>query len=112
METINTHLEQALSFANYQTTLNQQRRLLKQKFENDCIVAHNGGLFKISQEWLAGFDAESLWCLDMNQNPVQIENSTEFFEKAQLAYRTALSEYGTAYQELRKQRSVRVLTGI
>ena len=112
METINTQLEKALSFANYQSTLNQQRQLLKQKFDNDCIVAHNGGLFKISQEWLAGFDAESLWCLDMNQTPVQIDNPNEFFNKAQLAYRTALSDYGTAYQELRKQRSVRVLTGL
>lgn len=112
METSNTNLEQALSFAKYQSTLNQQRQLLKQKFDNDCLLAHNGGLFKITQEWLGGFDLSSRWFLDVNQTPVEVEDPRALFDLAKETYRAALDEYGQAYQNLRKQRSVRLLAGL
>ena len=46
------NLEQALSFANYQLTLTQQRRLLTQKFQEATVFAYNGGLFKLSLEFI------------------------------------------------------------
>jgi hypothetical protein len=112
METLDQQLEAALSFAQYQTTLNQQRRLLKEQFETDTIVAHNGGLFKVTQEWLASIDKESNWILDMNRNPVMIADPNELYELARTAYQTALAKYGDAYQQLRRQRSVKTLTDL
>jgi hypothetical protein len=112
METLDQQLEEALSFAQYQTTLNQQRRLLKEQFETDTIVAHNGGLFKVTQEWLASIDKESNWILDMNRNPVMIADPNELYELARTAYQTALAKYGDAYQQLRRQRSVKSLTDL
>lgn len=112
METSNTNLEQALGFAKYQSTLNQQRSVLKEKFDNDCLLPYNGGLFKITQEWLGGFDLQSRWFLDLNQTPVEVDNPQELFDRARDAYRAALEEYGQNYQALRKQRSVRILAGL
>lgn len=112
METLDQQLEAALSFAQYQTTLNQQRRLLKEQFETDTVVAYNGGLFKVTQEWLASIDKESNWILDMNGNPVMIADTNELHELAQTVYRTALAKYGDAYQQLRRQRSVKSLTDL
>lgn len=103
-------LEQAMSFAQYQSTLTEQRILLKQKFEDACIVPFNGGLFKVTQEWLGGFDHEASWFLDSNGIPIQISNSAELYSAAKSAYTQAIVEYGEAYQQLRKQRSVRALT--
>lgn len=112
MEPIDQQLEAALSFAQYQTTLNQQRRLLKEQFETDTIVAHNGGLFKVTQEWLASIDKTSNWILDMNRNPVMIADPNELYELAHTAYQSALSKYGDAYQQLRRQRNVKTLTDL
>lgn len=112
METLDQQLEAALSFAQYQTTLNQQRRLLKEQFETETVVAYNGGLFKVTQEWLASIDKESNWILDMNRNPVMIADPNELYELARTAYQTALAKYGDAYQQLRRQRSVKTLTDL
>jgi hypothetical protein len=112
METLDQQLEAALSFAQYQTTLNQQRRLLKEQFETDTVVAHNGGLFKVTQEWLGGFDTTSIWVLDMNGNPVVVADPENLYQLAAAAYKEALAKYGDAYQQLRRQRSVKTLTDL
>jgi hypothetical protein len=112
MENLEQHLEQALSFAQYQSTLNQQKRLLKEKFESDTLFAYNGGLFRITPEFLNSYDTGSLWTLDVNQQPVKIENHSEFLENAREVYRTAIAAYGEAFQQLRRQRSVRALTDL
>lgn len=110
MENLDQQLEEALSFAQYQTTLTQQRRLLKEQFETETIVAHNGGLFKITPEWLGGFNKSSSWCLDMNGNPVSVTDPEEFYQQASTTYKDALAKYGDDYQLLRRQRSVKLLT--
>jgi hypothetical protein len=112
MEHIDQHLESALSFAQYQTTINQQRRLLKEKFESDTLIANNGGLFNITQEWLCSFDTTSNWFIDVNSNPTYIENPVIFLAEAQLVYRQALTSYGEEFAKLRTQRSVKSLTDL
>lgn len=110
--TNNNSLETALDFANFQEVFSTQRKLLKQKFDNDCIVAYNGGLFKITQEWLGGFDTSRRWALDINGTPIEILDPPLFFSTAKAALETALNEYGQAYSLLRQKRSVRSLTGL
>lgn len=112
MENLDQQLEEALSFAQYQSTLNQQRKLLKEQFETDTVVAYNGGLFKVTPEWLGGFDIESNWCLDNRGTPVQVLDPTELYNTAKTAYRQALAKYGEEFQKLRTQRSVRSLTDL
>ena len=105
----NPSLEQALEFAQYQTTFNQQRQLLKDEFDNNCILAYNGGFFHITQEWLGGFDSTANWILDSNSTPVFLSEPGELFELAKKTYREALIKYGIAYQELKTKRTVRSL---
>lgn len=112
METFDHQLEQALAFANYQSTLGQQRRLLKEKFDIDTLFAHSGGLFKLDQVWLATFDVQSNWHLDQQGHPVYIADPEAFIAQARTVYRTALEQYGQAYQALRKHRSVDSLTAL
>ena len=107
------NLDQALSFANYQTVINQQRQLLKQKFIDDCVVAHNGGLFKLSPEFiLAVENLKSNWVLDLNNNPVLIEDLDSFIATAKETYHSALTAYGQSYQELKTKRNVRTLVNL
>jgi hypothetical protein len=112
MENLDQHLEKALSFSQYQTTLNQQRRLLKEKFLADTLFAYNGGLFRITPEFLISVDTEVPWILDINSQPINIENYADFLENARTIYRSAIKEYGEAFQQLRRQRSVRALTDL
>tara|TARA_B110000503_G_C7058415_1_gene375537 strand:- start:372 stop:713 length:342 start_codon:yes stop_codon:yes gene_type:complete len=110
--TTEQQLEQALSFAQYQSTLNQQRRLLREQFESDTTLAYNGGLFKVTQEWIGSIDLEAKWVLDMNGNPINIDDAADLKSMATTAYREALTKYGEEYQKLRRQRSVRSLTDL
>jgi hypothetical protein len=110
MDTQLPNIEAALTWAQYQTTLNNQRQLLKERFESDCVLAYNGGLFKITQAWLGGFNFDSAWALDSNELPIRVLDSRTFYNLAQSAYTQALETYGEAYEALRRQRKVRGLT--
>jgi hypothetical protein len=107
------NLDQALSFANYQTTLTQQRKLLTQKFQEATVIAYNGGLFKITPELIGGVkNLQSKWLLDMNGTPIKIENYGDFLVDAENAYNKAISEYGEEFSSLRLKRNVKSLVNL
>jgi len=110
MEQSTPDIEAALTWAQYQTTLNQQRQVLRERFESDTVVAYNGGLFKVTQAWLGGFDFGSSWALDSNGLPIKVLDPQGFYQMARDAYTRALAAYGEAYEQLRRQRKVRSLT--
>jgi hypothetical protein len=104
------NLEQALSFANYQLTLTNHRRLLTQKFQEATVIAYNGGLFKITPELIAGVtQLQSKWLLDMNGTPIKIENSGDLIDEAVTAYNKAINDYGDQFSALRLKRNVKSL---
>jgi hypothetical protein len=108
-------LEKALSFANYQTTLTQQKNIIKQRFDDACIFPWNGGLFQITLEFLGGIKAVenvAAWLIDMNGNPIWVPDIEFFYQSAHKQYTDAVNFYGTAYEELKKQRSVNKLVGL
>ena len=43
-------LEKALDFSNYMLTLNNQKRLLSEKYQEDLIHFYNGSQFTLSRE--------------------------------------------------------------
>ncbi len=107
------NLEQALSFANYQYTLTKERKLLAQKFQENIVLAHNGGLFKVTPEFVAGLKAvRSEWALDINNNPVKIEDLDAFILEAQLVWEKAITEYGNEFTALRSKRNVKSLVNL
>lgn len=110
-----TNLEQALSFANYQFTLTQQRKVLKQKFDDACVFPWNGGLFRLSLEFLGGVNTignPSEWIVDVNGNPIWITDVSLFYTSAYKQYSKASAEYGEEYAKLKSQRSVKALVGL
>jgi hypothetical protein len=107
------NLEQALSFANYQGTLTRQRKLIAQKFQEETVMAYNGGLFKITPELLAGVqELQSNWILDSNGNPIKVDDLTDFIDKAKDLYDTAITNYGTEFSALRLKRNVKSLVDL
>jgi hypothetical protein len=106
-------LEQALAFANYQSTLSRERTLLKQRFADECVLAYAGGLFKLTPEFILAIDSiDCEWVLDLNGNPVKIVDKSDFLEQAKTTYKTAITSYGESYQVLRTKRNVKSLVGL
>jgi hypothetical protein len=46
-------LTKALEYSNYKVTVFQQKQNLKLRLENLLTFAHNGGMFKITQELIS-----------------------------------------------------------
>jgi hypothetical protein len=106
-------LEQALSFANYQNTLTQQRKLLTQKFQEATMMAYNGGLFKITLEFISAIKSlQPKYILDSNNNPIKIDDYDTFISEAELVYSVAVEEYGTEFSALRLKRNVKSLVNL
>jgi hypothetical protein len=104
------NLEQALSFANYQTTLTQQRKLLTQKFQEATVYAYNGGLFKLSLEFIGSVKLfQPKYILDSNGTPTKIEDYDTFIIEIEDVYRTAVESYGKEFNALRQKRNVKSL---
>lgn len=97
---------------NYRNTLARQSNILKQKFMDQCVMDWNGGLFLVTPEFLTGLrmiQQPAEWVLDMNQNPIWIPQVEFFYEQAYNVYYTALSDYGTTFNQLKSQRSVETI---
>jgi hypothetical protein len=106
-------LDQALSFAHYQSTLTQQRKLILQKFQEATVMAYNGGLFKLSLEFIASIkSAQFDWLLDSNGTPIKITDYDTFIIEAETLYQKAIEEYGTEFSTLRLKRNVKSLVGL
>ena len=100
---------------NYRATLTQQKKIIEHRFRDQCIVSENGGLFLVTTEFLTSLKnikEESQWVLDMNQNPILIQNIANFYDRAYNVYYTALADFGKSFNQLKSQRSVESLLEI
>jgi hypothetical protein len=94
---------------NYRNTFYNQQKIIQQRFKDQCVIAQGGGLFFITPDFLASLKdikEESQWALDMNSNPILIQNVANFYDRAYNVYYTALADFGTSYNQLKSQRSV------
>lgn len=106
-------LEKALEFSNYMTTLNNQKRLIKEKYYEDLIFFQNGCQFSVNKELITfvGFLIEKgndtdIVLVDDNDIPTKIDNLNDFYEDIIDLYFAASNEYLTKYNDLKKQRKV------
>ena len=107
-------LEKALDFGNYSVTLNNQKRLLKEKFYDDCIMYQNGGRFTLSREFLSylnGINKRTTVIIDDNDIPVEIKDLEEFCDDASNQYADAANQYFKAYKEMIANRKPGALVG-
>ena len=105
-------LEKALEFSNYMITLGNQKRILKEQYQNNVIHYYNGGQFTVTQS-LVSF-CQSLLTLhqsetvlvDDNDIPVQVEDLQTFASELVNVYAKAANIYLTEYNKLKKNRTV------
>lgn len=109
-------LEKALNFSNYMVTLNNQKRVLKERFREQTVYYYQGGQFTVSKELMTfvsmlieqGNDTDIV-LVDDNETPIMVSDLTDFQSNILNTYFTAANEYHAEYEKLRKNRSVEKL---
>jgi hypothetical protein len=112
-------LKNALDFSNYRQTLSIQRKLIKEKMLAKLTYGCNGGIFKIDQSLLSFVSmlcaegrTQGVVLLDVNENPVIIDDleifKTEIFDR----FFTASFEYQEEYEKIKKSRTVEKLVDL
>ena len=112
-------LEKALEFSNYMVTLNNQKRILKEKFYEDLLYFTGGCQFSVTKELITfvgllvqrGNDQDVV-LTDDNDIPVSIENLNKFFDDILDTYFSAANSYFSQYSELKKNRKVEKLVDL
>jgi hypothetical protein len=106
-------LQKALDFSNYMVTLNNQKRILKEKFLESRVHYFNGGQFSVTQELLTfcGMlvekdDTKNIVIIDDNDTPIRIADLQEFLDDILNIYFTSANEYHTEYEKIRTKRKV------
>ena len=111
-------LEKAIEFTNYMVTLNNQKRLLKEKYLEDLIFFYNGCQFTVTKELInfcstmIASKQDEIILVDDNSIPLQIDNIEEFNSGILDTYFSASNNYFVEYQNLKKNRSVEGLVGL
>lgn len=105
--------QKALDFANYQQTFSIQRKHLKEKTEAKLTYGCSGGIFYIDKALLTFVDmlcakerTQGVVLLDLNQNPILIDDLLKFRDEIFSRYFEVTYEYFENYQKIKKSRSV------
>lgn len=108
-----TDLEKSFELANLMTTVANQKRALKEEYEQSLLFFHNGGTFKVSRELvsflntlLAHSTANTAIVTDENSMPVEISNLKQFLADILDCYIGASNHYFASYQTIKNNRSV------
>jgi hypothetical protein len=106
-------LTKALDFAKFRETLSIQRKTLKEKIDARLTFGHNGGIFKIDQSLISFVETlisrgrvSEIPLVDVNENPVLINDLNAFQEELLDRYFTATLEYFQEYEKIKKSRTV------
>jgi len=115
---MDTRLEKALDISNYMVTLNNQKRLLKEKYKENLVHYYNGGQFTVKQELisfcqsLSALSQTETILIDDNDIPVEIENLTDFLTNIIDTYVQASNAFLVDYNKLKTNRSVESIMDI
>jgi len=110
-------LSQALEFANYRSTLNNQRAILRARVESLLSYSIDGGTFTIDPglisfvKTLKDSGLETTVLLDIYNNPIQV-NVDDFFTEILSRYTEATNDYHAEYTKLSQARTVKKLLDI
>jgi hypothetical protein len=111
-------LKKALEFASYRHTLSLEKKRLKEKLKYDLTIAHNGGIFYITRNFLSFLtllndsEPESVVLLDDREVPILIDNFSEFRNSAIQKYFRVTNQYYLDFEAIRKKRTVKDLVDL
>ena len=106
-------LEKALETANLMTTLANQKRALKEEYEQKLFYFYNGGTFKVTREIVSFVQSlvnmgyiENVVVVDDNHLPINIDNLQTFLENILDVYTQSANNYFTKYEAVKKSRNI------
>jgi hypothetical protein len=106
-------LEKALTTSNIMKTLSDQKRVLKEKYQNDLLFFYNGSQFLITYSLisfcntLVSLHQKEHVLVDDNGIPTLVENIEDFRSRLIDTYAQASNQYYTEYNKLKNKRSVK-----
>ena len=106
-------LEQALDISNLMITMNNQKRLLKEKYKENIIHYFNGGQFTVTQQIISfcqsllSLGQTDTILIDDNDTPVKIEDLQLFADELVNVYWKSANSYLVEYNNLKANRSVK-----
>jgi hypothetical protein len=112
---VDDKLAKALEASNYRLTLNIQRENSKLKLKTHLTYSINGGIFKISQDFISFIFALSQGrqhavVLDINDNPIKIDDLSDFYEEILSIYQEGMNEYLAEFEKFKSLRTTTKLT--
>jgi hypothetical protein len=108
---MSTRLTDALEFANYRVTLNNQQAALRAKTQSLLSYSINGGTFTIDRsllnfcKLLLEEKQPEAVLLDIYQNPIKVDIES-FYDEVLSRYFEVTNDYYAEYEKLRKSRKV------
>jgi len=109
-------LQKALDFSNYMVTLNNQKRVLKERFREQAMYYYGGGQFTVTKELITfskmlvdAQNTQNVVFVDDNETPIMVADVEDFLTELTDTYFAAANEYHAEYEKLRKNRSVEKL---
>jgi hypothetical protein len=109
-------LSKALEFSNYMVTLNNKKRLLKEKYFEELAYYTGGCQFSVTKELITfvGFLIQNgrdsnIVLTDDNDIPIKIEDLSQFYEDILDVYFAASNGYYAEYEKIKTNRSVEKL---
>ncbi len=106
-------LEKALEFANYRTTLSNQKRNIRTRMQVLQTVHHDTGSFVADERTISFVDAllnsklQTAVIVDTKDNPVEIKDLDEFKQKLLSAYTEASNEYKIQMDKIKRARDIK-----
>lgn len=111
-------LQKALDISNYMVTLNNQKRILKEQYQENLIYYFGGGQFTITQQLISfcqsliSMKQTSTILIDDNGTPIEIEILEVFVSDICSKYFEASNSYLIEYNRLKTNRSVESIMDI
>jgi len=109
---VDERLQKALDFSKYRISLFNRKEDLKIRMNSMLTYAQNGGIFKITPEFITWIkliidsDKDRVVLIDSNGNPTEITDLNNFYKNITEKYWEAVNVYHAEYVKLKSARSV------
>jgi len=106
-------LEKALEFANYRTTLSNQKRNIRSRMQVLQTMHYQGGSFIADAVTISFINAlitankESAIVIDIKDNPIEVEDLRSFYNELINAYQQASNEYKVQMDKIKRARNIK-----
>ncbi len=111
---MNQNIEKAFEISNLMATIANQKRILKEEYEQSLFHFENGGIFKADSATITYIKSlkdltneKKLVIIDSNFMPIQIEDIDKFLESLLDKHFQANNSYFSKFDLLKKNRNTK-----